>query len=100
MSMTTPSDHRSFGKTGLAIPPVVFGATALGNLFVAIDEHQKADLIGQWFTHMPKPVAIDTAGKYGAGLSLEVIGRQLSGLKIDPADVILSNKLGWRRVPL
>ena len=82
------------------MPRVVFGATCLGNLFVAMTDEAKRDLVRQWFHCMPKPVAIDTAGKYGAGLSLEVLGRELSELGIASEDVIISNKLAWRRVPL
>ena len=92
--------HRPLGNTGLFVPPVVFGATCLGNLFVAMSDSDKRELIRQWMAHLPAPVAIDTAGKYGAGLSLEVLGRELQSLEVDPADVILSNKLAWRRVPL
>lgn len=92
--------HRPLGKTGLTIPPVVFGATCLGNLFVAMSDDDKRELIRQWMHHIPAPVAIDSAGKYGAGLSLEVLGRELRALEIDPSRVILSNKLAWRRVPL
>lgn len=94
------STHRPFGNTGLQIPRVVFGATVLGNLFVAMSDADKRALIREWFAQMPKPVAIDSAGKYGAGLSLEVIGRELAALDVDPGDVIISNKLAWRRVPL
>ena len=94
------SFHQPFGHTGLDLPRVVFGATSLGNLFVASSEQQKRELIAQWFEHLPKPVAIDTAGKYGAGLSLEVLGRELATLGVDPADVVISNKLAWRSVPL
>ncbi len=98
--MMNPTTHRPFGNTGLELPGVIFGATCLGNLFVAMSDADKRELIRQWFRWMPKPVAIDTAGKYGAGLSLEVIGRELSQLSVDPADVVISNKLAWRRVPL
>ncbi|GAI93406.1 unnamed protein product, partial [marine sediment metagenome] len=42
----------------------------------------------------------DSAGKYGAGLALEIIGRGLEDLGIAPEDIIISNKLGWYRVPL
>src|SRR5690606_30274938 len=45
-------------------------------------------------------VVIDTAGKYGAGLALEVLRRELESLAVDPNDVLISNKLAWRRVPL
>ena len=92
--------HQKFGNTDLAMPRVVFGATCLGNLFVAMSDEQKRELICEWFSQIPKPVAIDTAGKYGAGLSLEVLGRDLAALEIEPEDVIISNKLAWRRTPL
>ena len=92
--------RRPFGNTGLSLPQVVFGATVLGNLFVAPSEEQKHELIGQWLASMPMPIAIDSAGKYGAGLSLEVIGRELAAFGVDPNDVVISNKLAWRRVPL
>jgi D-threo-aldose 1-dehydrogenase len=45
-------------------------------------------------------VVIDSAGKYGAGLALEVIGKGLADLGISPEDIVISNKLGWYRVPL
>ena len=92
--------HRPFGNTGLTIPRVVFGSTCLGNLFVQMSDSDKSDLVREWFRSMPAPVAIDSAGKYGAGLALEVIHRELTNLSIDPADVVISNKLAWRRIPL
>ncbi len=92
--------HRPLGKTGISIPPVVYGATCLGNLFVAMGDDEKRELIRQWMKFLPTPVAINSAGKYGAGLSLEVLGRELKALGIEPEDVVLSNKLAWRQVPL
>ncbi len=91
---------RALGKTGLQIPPLVFGATTLGNLFRLVPEQDKADIVAGWLGSGLAPVVIDTAGKYGAGLALEVIGRELERLGADPASVLISNKLGWRRVPL
>lgn len=84
----------------LALPRLVFGTTSLGNLFVARRESEKRDLVAAWFQHAPDRVVIDTAGKYGAGLALEVLGRALSAQGVAPDDVLISNKLGWRRVPL
>ena len=92
--------RRPFGHTGLMLPPVVFGTTNLGNLFVAPSAETKRELIRSWFRQFSGPIAIDTAGKYGAGLALEVLGRELRNLGIDADDVVISNKLGWRRVPL
>ena len=46
------------------------------------------------------PVVFDSAGKYGAGLALEMLGKILSKLDVAEDDVIISNKLGWIRTPL
>ena len=45
-------------------------------------------------------VTFDTAGKYGAGLALEMLGNCLSALDVPKEKVIISNKLGWIRTPL
>lgn len=88
------------GKTGLQIPEVVFGATSLGNLFRRIPDAEKSAIVARWTECTPIPPVIDSAGKYGAGLSLEVIGRELTRLSVPRDSVLISNKLGWRRVPL
>lgn len=93
-------DRKRLGKTNLEIPRVVFGATSLGNLFRALNDAEKSAIVGQWMRCVEPPVVIDSAGKYGAGLSLEVIGRELAASKVAPSQVIISNKLAWRRVPL
>ena len=92
--------HHDFGKTGLQIPRIVFGTGPLGNLYQVAPEETKFGIVEQWFQQVEAPVAIDTAGKYGAGLSLEVIGRLLKQLDVSPDQVVISNKLGWKRVPL
>ena len=92
--------YKDFGRTGLKLPPVIFGTSCLGNLYQAIPESVKLETIQEMFRHVPAPVALDSAGKYGAGLALEVIGRSLRELGIPGERVVISNKLGWRRVPL
>jgi len=87
------------GSTTLNVPRVVFGTATLGNLFVDLPDETKLEISRQWF-EAGDTVVIDTAGKYGAGLALEVIGNNLRALKADPEKVIVSNKLGWKRVPL
>jgi D-threo-aldose 1-dehydrogenase len=86
--------------TGLQVPRIVFGTSCLGNLYEALSDDTKLAISRQWFAHHQAPVAIDSAGKYGAGLALEMIGRNLRALEIPPEQVIISNKLGWKRVPL
>lgn len=91
---------KSLGKTGLSVPPIIYGTSYLGNLYKALPYEDKLALMKKWFECTEKPVVIDSAGKYGAGLALEVIGKGLADLGIPPEDIIISNKLGWYRVPL
>lgn len=88
------------GKTGVKIPPIIFGTSALGNLYDAISDDTKLEIVKQAFEHVPCPVVFDSAGKYGAGLALEKLGECLEKLNIAPEDVVISNKLGWKRTPL
>jgi len=82
------------------LPPVIFGTSGLGNLFVALDEEAKFEIIKECLRSSNGPVVFDTAGKYGAGLALEVLGRCLKSLDISPDQVIISNKLAWVRTKL
>jgi D-threo-aldose 1-dehydrogenase len=88
------------GNTGLQVPRIVFGTSCLGNLYEALPAETKLAISREWFAHHDPPSVIDTAGKYGAGLALEVIGQNLRELRIPADNVIISNKLGWKRVPL
>ena len=88
------------GKTGIKIPPIIFGTSALGNLYTALSDETKLEIVQQAFEHVPAPVVFDSAGKYGAGLALEKLGECLEKLNIAPENVIISNKLGWKRTPL
>lgn len=80
--------------------PFVCGTSALGNFYRALDADEKRDICSAWFEHLPHPVVIDTAGRYGAGMALNEIGRCLRELQVSSDDVVISNKLGWRRKPL
>lgn len=90
----------TLGKTGLELSPIVVGTGSLGNLYQSVPHATKLEVLRKWFELMPETVVIDTAGKYGAGLALEEIGLCLTELDIDPKRVVISNKLGWKRVPL
>jgi D-threo-aldose 1-dehydrogenase len=81
-------------------PRIVFGTTPLGNIYRVVPEETKRELIAAWFQHAGAPVFIDSAGKYGAGLALESLGKHLAALGIAPEEVVISNKLGWKRAPL
>jgi D-threo-aldose 1-dehydrogenase len=88
------------GNTGLRVPRIVFGTSCLGNLYQALPDATKLAISREWFAHHEPPAVIDSAGKYGAGLALEMIGRNLRELQIAPEQIVISNKLGWKRVPL
>jgi len=94
------TERNPLRKTGLNIPRVVYGTSYLGNLYTALAYEDKLSLMKKWFECTEIPVVIDSAGKYGAGLALEIIGRGLADLDVDPGDIVISNKLGWYRVPL
>lgn len=84
----------------IQLPKVIFGTSALGNLYTALDYKDKLAIVEECIRHSPKPVVFDSAGKYGAGLALEALGKSLKDLGVDPRDVVISNKLGWMRTEL
>lgn len=87
-------------KSGFQLPPVIFGTSSLGNLYQSIDYETKRSIIEECIRHSSGKVIFDTAGKYGAGLALETLGKGLSDLNIHPDDVIICNKLGWYQTEL
>jgi len=91
---------RPLGQTGLVVPPIIFGTSCLGNLYEVVADETKQAIVAEIVRHSPAPVVLDSAGKYGAGLALEVIGNSLRKLGVPQSQVIISNKLGWYRVPL
>src|ERR1043165_3139000 len=91
---------RPLGKTGLTVPPVIFGTSCLGNLYEVVADETKTAIVSEIIRRSPSPFVLDSAGKYGAGLALEVVGNSLRKLGVPASQVIISNKLGWYRVPL
>ena len=84
----------------VALPKVLFGTSALGNLFAEPTHEEKKAVVEQILKCSPGAPLFDSAGKYGAGLALEELGKCLEELGV-PADLpLISNKLGWKRVPL
>ena len=92
--------RRTLGDTGLEVPPVIFGTSFLGNLYEAHPHERKLAVVRNIVSESGLPAAFDSAGKYGAGLALESLARCLRELGLGADDVVLSNKLGWYRVPL
>lgn len=91
---------RPFGKTGLEFPPIIFGSSALGNLFKSYTKEEKKQILIEAFEQTYPFTVFDTAGKYGAGLALEVLGGFLVEERVAKKNVLITNKLGWTRVPL
>jgi len=92
-------EYSTLGKTGLKLPPIIFGTSALGNLYQVLNDSTKFDIVNECCRNVEIPV-FDSAGKYGAGLALESLGKCLHQLNISPENVIISNKLGWMRTEL
>lgn len=82
------------------LPKVIFGTSGLGNLYVALSDDVKCAIVAESIRYSPKPAVFDSAGKYGAGLALESLGRSLTQLNVPPSGVLISNKLGWLRTTL
>jgi D-threo-aldose 1-dehydrogenase len=81
-------------------PTVIFGTSGLGNLYVAQSDEAKCAIVEACISNSEKPTVFDSAGKYGAGLALESLGKCLNQLKVKPENVLISNKLGWLRTEL
>lgn len=84
----------------ILLPQVIFGTSGLGNLYVAQSDNKKRAIVSECMIHSAKPAVFDSAGKYGAGLALESLGKSLKELNVLPGDVMISNKLGWLRTEL
>lgn len=87
-------------ESGVKIPEIIFGTSALGNLYKSLNDDVKLNIVKECITHMDGPVVFDSAGKYGAGLALEKLGEKLRELNISTEKVIISNKLGWLQTEL
>lgn len=98
--ITENGRERNLLQPKLNFPSIIFGTSGLGNLFVALEEKVKYEIVQACIQHSSGPVVFDTAGKYGAGLALESLGRSLRALNVKPDEVIISNKLGWVRTEL
>jgi D-threo-aldose 1-dehydrogenase len=100
MNIKGETPDREGAGEKLNLPPVIFGTSGLGNLFVALDEESKCEIIKECLRLSKGTVVFDSAGKYGAGLALEVLGRCLKKLDVSPNQVVISNKLAWVRTEL
>ncbi|WPP48794.1 aldo/keto reductase [Catalinimonas niigatensis] len=84
----------------LDLSSVIFGTSSLGDLFEVIHEETKYNIVSECVRASNGRLVFDSAGKYGAGLALEVLGKCLKRLGVSPKQVMISNKLGWLRTEL
>ncbi|GAB3007560.1 aldo/keto reductase [Niabella terrae] len=84
----------------IQLPNVISGTSLLGNLYKEIPYEDKKAIVKAYIDEVEGIPMFDSAGKYGAGLALEVLGRCLADLNIQPDRVFISNKLAWVRKPL
>lgn len=85
----------------LSLPRVMFGTSTLGNLYQAVSHEDKLAVVQKIVESLPEHACMfDSAGKYGAGLALEELGKCLAECGVAPEKVMISNKLAWKRAPL
>ena len=58
-------DNKNKKWMELSLPPVIFGTSGLGNLFVALNEQTKLEIVKECFRLSEGKVVFDSAGKYG-----------------------------------
>jgi D-threo-aldose 1-dehydrogenase len=81
--------------------PIIFGTSSLGNLYEELPFNQKLAIVKACVDSSNGGVTFfDSAGKYGAGLSLESLAACLEALQVPPEKVLISNKLGWYAIPM
>lgn len=87
-------------KNHIKLPSVIFGTSCLGNIYQVVPYETKLAIVRKCVENSPGIPFFDSAGKYGAGLSLQVLGQALKDLGVHPDKVIISNKLGWFQTEL
>lgn len=84
----------------MQIPKICSGTSLLGNLYNELPYRKKLAIVKEYIDAAPGIPLFDSAGKYGAGLALEELGKCLKDLNIKKDEVLISNKLAWVRKPL
>ncbi len=97
---TTDQANEMNSPAAINIPKVVFGTSSFGNIYRVMTADTRDEIIGRMLKVCPGTIALDSAGKYGAGLALENLGAALNRFAVPQERVLISNKLGWRRIPL
>jgi D-threo-aldose 1-dehydrogenase len=89
------ANQRPFGKTGLRVPPIWFGACALGDARHMLPDQTKRKLVTEWFKQVAPPVVIDVGGDDACRRdALVYLGHALTRLAIAPEEVVICIRLG------
>jgi D-threo-aldose 1-dehydrogenase len=81
--------HRTFGKTSLLVPPLVFRGEVLDDS-VPLPEQTKRVICGEWLKHVTPPVAISFQADNIQSGSIRLVGDTLRRLDVPPEDVIIN----------
>jgi D-threo-aldose 1-dehydrogenase len=81
--------RRELGRSGIAVPPILFGTGALANVPKVIPEQRKLAICGEWFRQVGPPVFIDINERTGDGLALEVLAKMLRRLDVAREEVVV-----------
>ena len=49
-------EYRPIGTTGIKLPQIIFGTSALGNLYTALDDETKNSIVRECINHVSSPV--------------------------------------------
>jgi D-threo-aldose 1-dehydrogenase len=86
--------QRVFGKIGLRVPPIMFGACALGDARHVLPDQTKRNLVAEWFKHVAPPVVIDVGGNDACRRdALVYLSHALTRLGIAPDEVLVCIRL-------
>lgn len=86
-----------FGRSDVRVPPLGFGAAAIGNLYRKVRDEVARETVAAALNH--GLTYIDTAPHYGFGLSESRLGAALE--QLDPEQqVVVSSKVGRLLVPV
>ena len=89
--------NRRIGKTNVHVPPLGFGAAAIGNLYQQVAEEDAQSAIAAALAN--GITYFDTAPHYGFGLSESRLGNALATLD-PPPEVRISTKVGRLLIPV
>jgi len=86
---------RPFGRTGLKVAPLWFGAAAFGDASRPIADATKIALCGEGLRAFDGPIVIDTCADCAGSAGLETIGQILRRLEVTADEVIISHTLNF-----